>query len=596
MGAQVSSFGVLSSKDSLQGTPEFLAEDDVACQESLSGRHVPVGDQDELGDQARQGQTGTPAGESPEPVVVVTSDTNTEIEHGDDKTVIATHSTTPWTHFGAWLWPWSSSASLSPAETAETEAEVSTGTDTTISTESSQSQTDNMATGGSFDEKEDREQVVGTSRSAASRQCTQQNDTYRTKRREQGMLSSSAEVARAYTATLEFLRNPDARKHWKNHIRERIVSPNTSPSAESGGWGTQSAEIDPVCGTTTTDVCSLRLHRAMLQSNNWEAFSPVAGRRQEMQTPAERVAEVVATQGLERARASVCDVDAHERLSALHIASIFGEVDVATYLLENDADPDAQDVYGWTPLMYAAMGTDSISTPRMVRLLLQHSGWRTCCAWDTGVNALDIACATGATSVVRLLLEHPNPWEHHTDAKGRFALHLCVFAPGMTGVECARALRSLLPNPNLMLLHEDYDGFSALHLACHENNAPMVQFLLDECGVSPWTLRCSRVTPMFTAVYAGAADVVDVLASQMTHFASSGATDRDSENDESQELKLELEAETGRRTVVASRAQLSQRNHCGKTPLQVAMQRGDHDCARRLLAARAAAAAAEEGP
>ena len=88
----------------------------------------------------------------------------------------------------------------------------------------------------------------------------------------------------------------------------------------------------------------------------------------------------------------------------LHSAAHYGNFEVVQKLIKYDAEIDARDVDGWTPLYYASNGSH-FNNGSVHRLLLELGADVNARAGD-GSTPLHWASKNGASKVVRLLLEH----------------------------------------------------------------------------------------------------------------------------------------------------------------------------------------------
>jgi hypothetical protein len=108
----------------------------------------------------------------------------------------------------------------------------------------------------------------------------------------------------------------------------------------------------------------------------------------------------------------------------LHSAACFEKFEIVQKLIDYDADIDARDVDGWTPL-YWASGGHHFKDGSVLRLLLGRGADVNARA-DNGFTPLHRASECGAVEVVRLLLEHGADIEA-VNVKGKTALQvLCT--------------------------------------------------------------------------------------------------------------------------------------------------------------------------
>jgi len=108
----------------------------------------------------------------------------------------------------------------------------------------------------------------------------------------------------------------------------------------------------------------------------------------------------------------------------LHSAALYGSPEVVQKLIEYDADIDAKDETGWTPLFWASKGRHSQDHIPVIRLLLEHGADVNARAMD-GSTPLHNASYLGESEVVCLLLEHGADIEAEDD-DGKTALQVAV--------------------------------------------------------------------------------------------------------------------------------------------------------------------------
>ncbi|KAF8495913.1 hypothetical protein F5888DRAFT_1924915 [Russula emetica] len=98
-------------------------------------------------------------------------------------------------------------------------------------------------------------------------------------------------------------------------------------------------------------------------------------------------------------------VQGHLKTTPLHSAAYVENFEVVQKLIEYDADIDAGDREGWTPLSWASRG-HHFKDGSVLRFLLEHGADVNARADDDGFTPLHRASSYGALEVVRLLLEH----------------------------------------------------------------------------------------------------------------------------------------------------------------------------------------------
>jgi hypothetical protein len=88
----------------------------------------------------------------------------------------------------------------------------------------------------------------------------------------------------------------------------------------------------------------------------------------------------------------------------LHCAVNYGDLEMIQGLLECEADVDALNEFGSTPLLFALAG-DRLNDPRIVQTLLEH-GADPNARGNCGLNPLHRVSELGKTEIARVLIEH----------------------------------------------------------------------------------------------------------------------------------------------------------------------------------------------
>ncbi|KAF8492083.1 hypothetical protein F5888DRAFT_1860114 [Russula emetica] len=120
-------------------------------------------------------------------------------------------------------------------------------------------------------------------------------------------------------------------------------------------------------------------------------------------------------------------VQGYEESIPLHSAAYFEKFEVVQKLIEYDADVDAWDEDGWTPLSWASRG-HHFKDGSVLRLLLERGADVNARADSDGFTPLHRASEHGALEVVRLLLEHGANVEA-VSARGKTALQVVGKTP-----------------------------------------------------------------------------------------------------------------------------------------------------------------------
>ncbi|XP_060042184.1 ankyrin-2 isoform X7 [Erinaceus europaeus] len=214
----------------------------------------------------------------------------------------------------------------------------------------------------------------------------------------------------------------------------------------------------------------------------------------------------------------------------LHIAAHYGNVNVATLLLNRGAAVDFTARNGITPLHVASKRGNT----NMVKLLLDRGGQIDAKTRD-GLTPLHCAARSGHDQVVELLLERGAPLLARTK-NGLSPLHMAaqgdhvecvkhllqhkapvddVTLDYLTALHVAahcghyRVTKLLLDkraNPNARALN----GFTPLHIACKKNRIKVME-LLVKYGASIQAITESGLTPIHVAAFMGHLNIVLLL-------------------------------------------------------------------------------------
>ncbi|XP_019512098.1 PREDICTED: ankyrin-2 isoform X8 [Hipposideros armiger] len=214
----------------------------------------------------------------------------------------------------------------------------------------------------------------------------------------------------------------------------------------------------------------------------------------------------------------------------LHIAAHYGNVNVATLLLNRGAAVDFTARNGITPLHVASKRGNT----NMVKLLLDRGGQIDAKTRD-GLTPLHCAARSGHDQVVQLLLERGAPLLARTK-NGLSPLHMAaqgdhvecvkhllqhkapvddVTLDYLTALHVAahcghyRVTKLLLDkraNPNARALN----GFTPLHIACKKNRIKVME-LLVKYGASIQAITESGLTPIHVAAFMGHLNIVLLL-------------------------------------------------------------------------------------
>ncbi|XP_045140185.1 ankyrin-2 isoform X26 [Echinops telfairi] len=281
----------------------------------------------------------------------------------------------------------------------------------------------------------------------------------------------------------------------------------------------------------------------------------------------------------------------------LHIAAHYGNVNVATLLLNRGAAVDFTARNGITPLHVASKRGNT----NMVKLLLDRGGQIDAKTRD-GLTPLHCAARSGHDPVVELLLERGAPLLARTK-NGLSPLHMAaqgdhvecvkhllqhkapvddVTLDYLTALHVAahcghyRVTKLLLDkraNPNARALN----GFTPLHIACKKNRIKVME-LLVKYGASIQAITESGLTPIHVAAFMGHLNIVLLL---LQNGASPDVTNIRGET------ALHMAARAGQvevvRCLLRNGALVDARAREEQTPLHIASRLGKTEIVQLLL-------------
>ncbi|XP_040607811.1 ankyrin-2 isoform X50 [Mesocricetus auratus] len=253
----------------------------------------------------------------------------------------------------------------------------------------------------------------------------------------------------------------------------------------------------------------------------------------------------------------------------LHIAAHYGNVNVATLLLNRGAAVDFTARNGITPLHVASKRGNT----NMVKLLLDRGGQIDAKTRD-GLTPLHCAARSGHDHVVELLLERGAPLLARTK-NGLSPLHMAAQGDH---VECVKhLLQHKAPVDDVTL-----DYLTALHVAAHCGHYRVTKLLLDK-RANPNARALRGETALHMAARAGQVEVVRCL---LRNGALVDARARE------EQTPLHIASRLGKTEIVQLLLQHMAHPDAattnGYTPLHISAREGQVDVASVLLEAGAA--------
>uniref|UniRef100_A0A8D3BRI5 Ankyrin-3-like n=1 Tax=Scophthalmus maximus TaxID=52904 RepID=A0A8D3BRI5_SCOMX len=267
-------------------------------------------------------------------------------------------------------------------------------------------------------------------------------------------------------------------------------------------------------------------------------------------------------------RGAAVDFKARNDITPLHVASKRGNGNMVRLLLERGAKIDARTKDGLTPLHCGARSGHE----QVVEMLLDR-GAPILSKTKNGLSPLHMATQGDHLNCVQLLLHHEVPVDDVTNDY-LTALHVAAHCGHY---KVAKVIVDKKANPNAKALN----GFTPLHIACKKNRVKVMELLLKH-GASIQAVTESGLTPIHVAAFMGHENIVHQL---INHGASPNTSNVRGET------ALHMAARAGQSNVVQYLVQNGARvdakakvDHVsGYTPLHLAAREGHRDVAAALL-------------
>ncbi|CAI5774482.1 ankyrin-3 isoform X9 [Podarcis lilfordi] len=263
-------------------------------------------------------------------------------------------------------------------------------------------------------------------------------------------------------------------------------------------------------------------------------------------------------------RGAAVDFTARNDITPLHVASKRGNTNMVKLLLDRGAKIDAKTRDGLTPLHCGARSGHE----QVVRMLLDR-GAPILSKTKNGLSPLHMATQGDHLNCVQLLIEHNVPVDDVTNDY-LTALHVAAHCGHY---KVAKVLLDKKANPNAKALN----GFTPLHIACKKNRIKVMELLLKH-GASIQAVTESGLTPIHVAAFMGHVNIVSQL---MHHGASPNTTNVRGET------ALHMAARAGQsevvRYLVQNGAQVEAKAKDDQTPLHISARLGKADIVQQLL-------------
>ncbi|XP_060883717.1 ankyrin-3-like isoform X6 [Labrus mixtus] len=263
-------------------------------------------------------------------------------------------------------------------------------------------------------------------------------------------------------------------------------------------------------------------------------------------------------------RGAAVDFKARNDITPLHVASKRGNGNMVRLLLERGAKIDARTKDGLTPLHCGARSGHE----QVVEMLLDR-GAPILSKTKNGLSPLHMATQGDHLNCVQLLLHHEVPVDDVTNDY-LTALHVAAHCGHY---KVAKVIVDKKANPNAKALN----GFTPLHIACKKNRVKVMELLLKH-GASIQAVTESGLTPIHVAAFMGHDNIVH----QLIHHGASPNT-----SNVRGETALHMAARAGQSNVVRyliqNGARVDAKAKDDQTPLHISSRLGKQDIVHQLL-------------
>ncbi|XP_019222262.1 ankyrin-3 isoform X15 [Oreochromis niloticus] len=272
-------------------------------------------------------------------------------------------------------------------------------------------------------------------------------------------------------------------------------------------------------------------------------------------------------------RGAAVDFMARNDITPLHVAAKRGNSNMVKLLLDRGAKIDAKTKDGLTPLHCGARSGHE----QVVEILLDR-GAPILSKTKNGLSPLHMATQGDHLNCVQLLLQHDVPVDDVTNDY-LTALHVAAHCGHY---KVAKLIVDKKANPNAKALN----GFTPLHIACKKNRVKVMELLLKH-GASIQAVTESGLTPIHVAAFMGHENIVHAL----THHGASPNT-----TNVRGETALHMAARAGQADVVRyllkNGAKVETKSKDDQTALHISSRLGKVDIVQQLLHCGASANAA----
>ncbi|XP_077057600.1 ankyrin-2b isoform X2 [Siphateles boraxobius] len=263
-------------------------------------------------------------------------------------------------------------------------------------------------------------------------------------------------------------------------------------------------------------------------------------------------------------RGAAVDFTARNGITPLHVASKRGNTNMVLLLLDRGAQIDAKTRDGLTPLHCAARSGHDTA----VELLLER-GAPMLARTKNGLSPLHMAAQGDHVECVKHLLQHKAPVDDVT-LDYLTALHVAAHCGHY---RVTKLLLDKRANPNARALN----GFTPLHIACKKNRVKVMELLI-KYGAFIQAITESGLTPIHVAAFMGHLNIVLLL---LQNGASPDVSNIRGET------ALHMAARAGQievvRCLLRNGAMVDARAREDQTPLHIASRLGKTEIVQLLL-------------
>ncbi|XP_034021128.1 ankyrin-2-like isoform X5 [Thalassophryne amazonica] len=263
-------------------------------------------------------------------------------------------------------------------------------------------------------------------------------------------------------------------------------------------------------------------------------------------------------------RGAAVDFTARNGITPLHVASKRGNTNMVHLLLDRGSQIDAKTRDGLTPLHCAARSGHDTTVE-----LLMERGAPLLARTKNGLSPLHMAAQGDHVECVKHLLQHKAPVDDVT-LDYLTALHVAAHCGHY---RVTKLLLDKRANPNARALN----GFTPLHIACKKNRVKVME-LLVKYGASIQAVTESGLTPIHVAAFMGHLNIVLLL---LQNGASPDV------NNIRGETALHMAARAGQvevvRCLLRNGAMVDARAREDQTPLHIASRLGKTEIVQLLL-------------